>query len=100
MRRHQLAFNADGGAELLCNGKTVWASDNDPDFNEEFSDDVFAEAPDDDELAEDDDDEEFEEELINDVLAYLVEKRYLTRYQADKCVVAMPKELDEEETTE
>jgi hypothetical protein len=96
-RRFQLKFYEAGGVELLSNGATVWASDNDPDFNEEFGDDVLAEELDD---ADPDDAEDFADELIDDVLNYLVEKRYLTTSQADMCDVDMPEEIDAEETSE
>jgi hypothetical protein len=94
-RRHQLVFSEEGGAELLCNGQTVWASDNDADFNDEFGDDLLAELPDEEE--DERSDEEFEADLIDDVLSYLIATRYLTQSQADMIVVVMPKEIDQEE---
>lgn len=103
-RRYQLVFNESGRVELLLHGATVWASDSDPDFNEQFGDDVLAEEVPADGL--DDPDEEFDEdefdedELIEDVLGYLVKHRYLTTSQAEMCDVVMPPEEDDAEEEE
>jgi len=103
--RYRLTFSDDGSVELTNRGATVWASLADPDFVDEFGEDVFGEAQseetaeseetadaievDEDEVEEDEVDED---ELIEDVFDYLVKRGYLTDAEADRCDVYMPKE--------
>lgn len=93
--RYRLTFNEEGGAELTHNGATVWASDADPDFVDEFGDDLL---PADRQRwpnprADDDGDDGADfDDMALDVFDYLVEAGYLTEAEADRCDVYLPKE--------
>lgn len=71
MRPFRLLLTRGGGAELidvLDNEETVWSSDDDEDFSEEFDD--FLTAAD-----------------VDDILDYLEEIGELTTHEADQCDV-------------
>jgi len=87
MQRYRLTFTDEGGAELTHNGATVWASDADPDFVDEFGDDLLGQGPDDDDSEAADLDD-----MVLDVFDYLIEAGYLTQAEADRCDVYLPKE--------
>lgn len=71
-----LRFTEQGGAELLAGGRTLWASDADPDFVEDFGDNLIGDY----ESAATDDDAD---DLLVDVLDYLVAAGLLTDEEAN-----------------
>lgn len=75
-RVYLLARTAEGTAELLSDGETLWSSDTDPDLLDELGTDA---------LRDDD---------IGDVLDYLVAQKYLTSDEADDCIVDSPEDDD------
>jgi hypothetical protein len=64
-----LVLLADGGAELDCEGLTVWASDADPEFAEEFGTEIL------------------DENDIGELAEYLVDSGYMTDQEADRALV-------------
>lgn len=95
--RFDLRFTDEGGAELTHNGATVWASDADPDFVDEFGDDLLAYGtPPEREANPSDADEGAAaagfDDMVLDVFDYLIEAGYLTEAEADRCDVYLPKE--------
>ena len=98
--RFDLRFTDEGGAELTHNGATVWASDADPDFVDEFGDDLLAYGtPPGREANHSDDDDDDDgaaaagfDDMVLDVFDYLIEAGYLTEAEADRCEVYLPKE--------
>lgn len=76
-RVHLLARTAEGTAELLADGETLWSSDSDPDLLDELGADAIR-----------DDD-------LGDVLDYLVAQKYLTDEEADDCAVDSPEDDDD-----
>lgn len=73
-----LARTAEGTAELLADGVTLWASDSDPEVLDVIGADALRDAD------------------LGDVLDYLVEHNYLTDDEADDCVVDSPEDDDDE----
>jgi hypothetical protein len=78
--RYLLVIDEHGKAELLCDGETLWASDDDPEVLDEFGGDYFTDA-DGDELVE-----------------YLVDARLITAAQArDELEIESPTGPDDDE---
>jgi hypothetical protein len=75
-RVYLLARTAEGTAELLSDGETLWSSDTDPDLLDELGTDA---------LRDDD---------LGDVLEYLIAQKYLTSDEADECIVDSPEDDD------
>lgn len=74
-----LSLSDEGQAELLDDGKTVWASDSDPDVLAVIDSDVIRTAD------------------LGDVLDYLVDTDVLTDEEAENCPVEAPEDDDEDD---
>jgi hypothetical protein len=85
---HTLRYGSDGCVELLQNARTVWASDADPAFAEEFGDDPLGEL-----LAAGGDNED-EDELTDDILDYLIAAGLMSENDAQGCWQEFPSEDD------
>jgi len=68
---YRCVLSTSGTVELLADGETIWASDADEDFMDEYGLHVTS-------------------EQLGDVLEYLVGEGYLTDRQADDCWVVEP----------
>lgn len=78
----RLSFTADGKAELLRDGETLWASDDDPDFADEFGDDALTP------------NNELRETDIGEIIRYLVNESVLTHNQAAEMDVDIPETVN------
>jgi hypothetical protein len=78
----RLVFSADGKAEVLREGATVWASDDDPDFAEEFGHDSALTA-----------NNQVRESDIADVIDYLLTESVLTPNQAARMKLDIPETI-------
>jgi len=77
----RLVFSADGKAEVLREGATLWASDDDPDFAEEFGRDSITA------------NNQLRETDIADVIDYLVTESVLTPNQAGRLKLGIPETI-------
>ena len=74
----RLLISEAGTAELTFNGRTLWASDTDPDFIEELGEDVLEPNGD------------IDDDTVGEILDYLVEFGFLTDAQANDALVVFP----------
>ncbi len=75
---HRLVFTAEGKAELLRDGVTLWASDDDPDFADEFGDDALTS------------NNELRKGDVREIIDYLLDESMLTRAQALELDIGFP----------
>lgn len=73
----ELILRANGSAELLRGGTTIWASDSDESFKDEVTEEFL------------------NEEDVPDILDYLVDAGRLTEAEADACTIEEESFIDE-----